>query len=787
MEGAIRRVPAMADAGVNRVINGPEGVHAGQRVHPRRVGGPRVLRRRRVLGPRHRRARAASVARSRRGSSTASPSSTSGRWTSGGSGRPTAVAGATRWRARSRTTRPTTTSTTRTRSASPAARCGCRRPTRSSTALGAVVRREVRLGAPELVRVERAPPATRRSDRAAGRASTGRPRSAPRRWRRGGRPACSTRPRSPRSRSSGRARSRSSSGCARNDIDVPVGRDRLHAAAQPPRRHRVRPHGHPGHGRPLPARHRHGVRATTTWRGCGGTCPDDGSVLLNDITSGRVCFGLWGPRARDILGVGHARRPLRRRLPVPHRARHHRRLRAGLRAARHLRRASSAGSCTPTTEYGRRAVADAVGGRAGRTAWSPAATGRSMRSGSRRATASGRATSPRTRRRTKPGSGSRSRWTRARVHRPRGARRGQGGRAAQAAALPRPRRSALGLPRQRAGPASAATIVGRVTSGGYGFAVERSIAYAYLPPDRRPSGRAARSRSSASGSASRSPASRCTTPTARGSARERRGRPAPARTTPSCGWLAFALACCDEADALALEHFRRDLVIETKPDRTFVTQADTAIERPIRERIADAYPGPRPRRRGIRHRGRRRGTVRWYIDPIDGTHNFMRGVPLFGTLLAVERGRRAGRRRHERAGARRALVRAARRRGVGGRRARAAAGRRAGSRVSGVGGARRRPDPVRARRSRSRRAAGARASTRSSASAWRDRGFGDFWGYALVAEGAAEAMIEVGPNSWDLAAPSVVVEEAGGRMTDFARRAVDPQRDAPRDERHPAR
>ena len=52
-------------------------------------------------------------------------------------------------------------------------------------------------------------------------------------------------------------------------------------------------------------------------------------------------------------------------------------------------------------------------------------------------------------------------------------------------------------------------------------------------------------------------------------------------------------------------------------------------------------------------------------------------------------------------------------------------------------------------------------------SAWRDRGFGDFWGYALVAEGAAEAMIEVGPNSWDLAAPSVVVEEAGGRMTDL--------------------
>ena len=55
-------------------------------------------------------------------------------------------------------------------------------------------------------------------------------------------------------------------------------------------------------------------------------------------------------------------------------------------------------------------------------------------------------------------------------------------------------------------------------------------------------------------------------------------------------WLAFALACCDEADELAMRHFRRDLVIEAKPDRTFVTQADQAIERAIRDRITAAYP-----------------------------------------------------------------------------------------------------------------------------------------------------------------------------------------------------
>src|SRR5690606_20859769 len=52
--------------------------------------------------------------------------------------------------------------------------------------------------------------------------------------------------------------------------------------------------------------------------------------------------------------------------------------------------------------------------------------------------------------------------------------------------------------------------------------------------------------------------------------------------------------------------------------------------------------------------------------------------------------------------------------------------------------------------------------------AWRERGFGDFWGYMLVAEGAAEAMLEVGLHPWDAAAPLVVIEEAGGRATDLA-------------------
>jgi histidinol-phosphatase len=230
-------------------------------------------------------------------------------------------------------------------------------------------------------------------------------------------------------------------------------------------------------------------------------------------------------------------------------------------------------------------------------------------------------------------------------------------------------------------------------------------------------------------------------------------------------WLAFALACCDAADALALDHFRRDLVIDTKPDRTFVTQADTAIERTIRGLIAAAYPD-----HGVvgEEYGTEEGSagVRWYIDPIDGTHNFMRGVPLFGTLLAVEAddGLVVGVMSAPALGERWYARRGGGAWAVGSIGPRAGVPRRIGvSKVSAIADAQvlyASPLEIES----SGEAPGFDALIRS---AWRDRGFGDFWGYALVAEGAAEAMIEVGPNSWDLAAPSVVVEEAGGRMTDL--------------------
>ncbi len=241
--------------------------------------------------------------------------------------------------------------------------------------------------------------------------------------------------------------------------------------------------------------------------------------------------------------------------------------------------------------------------------------------------------------------------------------------------------------------------------------------------------------------------------------------PSPSGDSELEAWLAFALDCCDVADGVALRHFRRDMVIETKPDRTFVTEADRAIERGIRERITTTYPG-----HGLV--GEEYGTaagagrVRWYIDPIDGTHNFMRGVPLFGTLLAAERdgelvvGVMSAPAMGERWYARRGGGAWA----VGSIGPGAGVPRRIGvSRIASLADAQvlySSPFEIAA----SGQAPGFEALVRS---AWRDRGFGDFWGYALVAEGAAEAMVEVGPNSWDLAAPTVVVEEAGGRMTDF--------------------
>src|ERR671932_1986275 len=99
--------------------------------------------------------------------------------------------------------------------------------------------------------------------------------------------------------------------------------------------------------------------------------------------------------------------------------------------------------------------------------------------------------------------------------------------------------------------------------------------------------------------------------------------------------LAYALELADLADALSLPRFRAlDLRVETKPDLTPVTDADRLVERALRERIAVGRPGE-----GVvgEEEGDDGGAVRWVIDPIDGTKNFARGVPVWATLIALER------------------------------------------------------------------------------------------------------------------------------------------------------
>lgn len=224
--------------------------------------------------------------------------------------------------------------------------------------------------------------------------------------------------------------------------------------------------------------------------------------------------------------------------------------------------------------------------------------------------------------------------------------------------------------------------------------------------------------------------------------------------------LRFAHDLLDETDRIALRFFGGELTVDAKPDRSLVTQADTDIETRLRERIDAAYP---------RHAvaGEEFGTAadagegRWIVDPIDATHNFVRGIDVFATLVAFERDGELEL----------AVVSAPAMR----RRWFAARGAGAHRRVEGG------DQPIRVSRIGSLEDAQITFSTlrgleeagmgdglrRITDAAWRDRGFGDFWGHMLVAQGSAETMIEYGVKPWDMAAPYLVVTEAGGRMTDL--------------------
>jgi len=227
--------------------------------------------------------------------------------------------------------------------------------------------------------------------------------------------------------------------------------------------------------------------------------------------------------------------------------------------------------------------------------------------------------------------------------------------------------------------------------------------------------------------------------------------------------LALALALADCADALTRERFGAgDLQVQTKPDLTPVTEADTAVERALRERLAAARPADAVLGEEYGQSGAGAGVRRWILDPIDGTKNFVRGIPVWATLIALQEGERltvgvvsapALHRRWWAARGRGAHVSEAggrpRRLGV------SAVGELADAQLSFSG--------LDGWEAQGRLEAVLELSRRC----WRSRAFGDFWHYMLVAEGAVDVAVEPEVTLWDLAAPLVIVEEAGGRFTDL--------------------
>ena len=220
--------------------------------------------------------------------------------------------------------------------------------------------------------------------------------------------------------------------------------------------------------------------------------------------------------------------------------------------------------------------------------------------------------------------------------------------------------------------------------------------------------------------------------------------------------LALALGLADLADPIALERFLADdLAVETKPDLSPVTEADRAVEQALRKRINEERPGQGVVGEEFGADGS--GSARWILDPIDGTKNYLRGIPVWATLIALERDGRV----EVGVASAPALQRrwwAARGEGafVNGRRIH----------VSGVAEL---SDAVFSHASFSsweERGLGERFLDLARA-CWRTRGFGDFWSHVLVAEGAADLAAEPEVEGWDLAAPQVIVEEAGGRFTNL--------------------
>ena len=210
--------------------------------------------------------------------------------------------------------------------------------------------------------------------------------------------------------------------------------------------------------------------------------------------------------------------------------------------------------------------------------------------------------------------------------------------------------------------------------------------------------------------------------------------------------LEYAFSLADDADTRTMARYRAaDLRVESKADLTPVTDADRAVEEALRQRIS--------RERGEAVAGEEFGVedadVRWWLDPIDGTKQFARGLPIWATLIALERAGEI----------------------VVGVVSAPALGHRWWA-VSG-GGAFLDGSPIRV--SGVSRLEDAYVSTTSLRGFPRfaelanrvavARTYTDFWQYVLVAEGRIESACDTVMNDWDIHAPRLIVEEAGGRFT----------------------
>jgi len=225
--------------------------------------------------------------------------------------------------------------------------------------------------------------------------------------------------------------------------------------------------------------------------------------------------------------------------------------------------------------------------------------------------------------------------------------------------------------------------------------------------------------------------------------------------------VTLALRLADEADLLTMQRFgASDLRVETKPDMTPATDADLDAERLLRTRLGEERPDDAVF--GEEFGGSKElGGRQWVLDPIDGTKNFVRGVPVWSTLIALlDDGVPVV-----------GVVSAP----ALGRRWWAGAGQGA---FTSFGGTTRRISVSGVRETGSASLSFSDLTTgwddlhgsflALTDAVWRVRGYGDFWSYCLVAEGAVDIAVEPEVKLWDLAPLDILVREAGGRFTNLA-------------------